>query len=74
MPCSCCGGDCTVDGDCTAPPGEVALCCDGVCKNTGEDLGACYSYDMSTCYDALYSDCGRDNQSNVFMLCEVCPP
>lgn len=75
MACPCCS-DCDVDGDCTAPSGHVALCCDGFCKDTLNDVGACYkaATGFTTCEMMLYDDCQREDQSNQFALCEVCPP
>jgi len=79
----CCDGECQAveccksAGDCTPPPGEAAECCAGTCKNTLDDTGACYENygDISeTCTEIHYTDCTRDNQSNVFFLCETCPP
>jgi len=54
--------------DCVAPEGEIAECCDGTCKNTRDDTGLCTRADGST-FEATYSDCGRDDQSNSFTLC-----
>jgi hypothetical protein len=72
----CCTGvcqECCVDADCTPPAGEVAQCCDGVCKNTLDDTGFCRDADTGECYAATFDDCGRANQSNTFDLCS-CPP
>jgi hypothetical protein len=80
----CCDGacqagpceECVTDGDCVPPPGHAARCCDGVCKDTLNDAGACYkaATSFATCEMLLYDDCQRDDQSNQFDLCEVCPP
>jgi len=73
IPCGTNTCECTRDQDCTPPsPSAIAQCCNGVCKNTQDDVGHCRRPD-GTCYSATYDDCGRDNQSNVFDLCE-CPP
>jgi hypothetical protein len=54
----------------------IALCCDGVCKNTVQDTGACYENPGpdETCTEQFYDDCQRANQSNQFSLCDACPP
>jgi len=72
IPCGNNTCECTRSQDCTPPAGAAAECCDGVCKNTQDDTGFCRRPD-GTCFSATYDDCQRDNQSNVFDLCD-CPP
>jgi hypothetical protein len=81
------GGDClrvpegTPGDDDRVPAGDgveaIVLCCDGICKNTVEDTGACYENpgtEEEICTEQLYDDCQRANQSNQFSLCDACPP
>ncbi len=62
----CCG--CKETGDCPAPDGHFAVCCNGTCKNTRDDTGECIRPDGST-FQSTYDECGRDDQSNTFLLC-----
>lgn len=67
----CC--TCLSDGDCVAPDGHFAVCCNGVCKNSRDDTGLCTRPDGTT-YTTTYDECGREDQSNLFSLCPCDTP